>query len=154
MGSTFSTTQGIAVEQFYKKKGKNISVVIQSINPKPANFFALKMSSAVYVCCIYSNALQTTLELQWLEQAWDHKIILTKGDSSQPGWSMPKMTSRDHDVSSSQPRWMNHEVLLYIFLMEVNNRTLIRQSDLGSYCLQFRQPKNIGRWGEQTKKSM
>ena len=32
------------------------------------------------------------------------KIVLAKGSSSHPGWSMHKMTCRDCDDSSSQPR--------------------------------------------------
>ena len=33
-------------------------------NPYPANELVLKMASTLYVCCIYSNALQTTLNLK------------------------------------------------------------------------------------------
>ena len=41
-----------------------ISVLVEfSTNPSSANSFVLEMSSALYVCCIYLNALQTTFDL-------------------------------------------------------------------------------------------
>ena len=58
-----------------------------------------------------------TVELQWLEQAWDfEKIVLAKGtqcSSSHSGWTMHEMSCRGHGDSggdsSSQPRCMNHQ---------------------------------------------
>ena len=38
------------------------------------------------------------------------KIVLTKGS---PGWIMHKMTCRDYDDGSSQPRWMSHQSLIH-----------------------------------------
>ena len=34
---------------------------LSHFNPYPANIFVLKMLSAYYICCIYSNAFQATL---------------------------------------------------------------------------------------------
>ena len=37
---------------------------LPGVNPYPANIFVLKMLSAEYVCCIYSNAFYTILIME------------------------------------------------------------------------------------------
>ena len=54
---------------------KNIWVNL-SLNLYPANIFALKMSSAYYVCCIYSNALQNTFTMEENTMNPDQTLIL------------------------------------------------------------------------------
>ena len=42
----------------------NIQECLPGVNPYPANIFVLKMLSAEYVCCIYSNAFYTILIME------------------------------------------------------------------------------------------
>ena len=41
---------------------------------------------------IFTPTAHVLVELQWLEQTWDHKIVLAKSSSSHPEWIMHKMT--------------------------------------------------------------
>ena len=39
------------------------------------------------------------------------KFVLAKGNSNHPGWIKHKMNLRDHNDSSSQPRWTSYQSL-------------------------------------------
>ena len=53
-------------------------ILIKRFNPYSGNIFILKMSSAFYVCCIYSGAFQTCLFLfcLLLLPLWESVIVL------------------------------------------------------------------------------
>ena len=64
LGSDFSHTCSSIIDGII-----NILLFLTNImlNPYPANVFVLKMSSAYYVCCIFSNGLKNMFKgVQWL----------------------------------------------------------------------------------------
>ena len=50
------------------------------IKPYPANIYVLKMLSAFYICCIYSNSLQKTFTMDTNTMSQDQTVPYEQSD--------------------------------------------------------------------------
>ena len=75
--------------------------IITKSNFQREGWFILSLNVTI-LYIIHSTSMAWTGLGSW-------KIVLAKGSSSHTGWLMHKMTCRDHNDSSSQPRWMSHQ---------------------------------------------